>query len=214
LPRRFHRLIRTDVREADLVIVIGTSLQVNPVAAIPGMVRDNIPRLLINREHVGDFDMSEGNYRDVFMAGNCDDTVENLCKEIADGWEGELRDIWESKRQVNVVRAGLDVESESSSSSEVEDFEEETYDTYTKIDARKEFENAVQIKCTQRQEENTKLGRVETEEEVFDAVVDSFRNIVGDLVSEGYSLDEEKEELKEGVCEKVEAPVVSSEEVD
>lgn len=52
LPARYHQLIKPDAREADLLIVIGTSLKVAPVATIPAIVGAQIPRLLINREAV------------------------------------------------------------------------------------------------------------------------------------------------------------------
>ncbi len=70
------------------MLVMGTSLRVNPVALIPQLVDDKVPRMLINRELVGDFDTSEYNYRDVFMEGNCDESVDKLCKML--GWGEEL----------------------------------------------------------------------------------------------------------------------------
>ena len=50
LPQRFHSLWKADVRAADLVIVMGTSLQVYPVAGLPAQVRKGVPRVVINRE--------------------------------------------------------------------------------------------------------------------------------------------------------------------
>ena len=55
LPERFHQLLEEDVVKADLLLVLGTSLKVTPFALIPDMVPPNIPRVLINRERVGDF---------------------------------------------------------------------------------------------------------------------------------------------------------------
>jgi len=89
LPLVFHNSINRDCRQADLLIVIGTSLAVAPVASIPEFVSDDIPRLLLNRELVGAFDRSTYNYRDIFEAGNCDDSVEKLCELL--GWGDELK---------------------------------------------------------------------------------------------------------------------------
>lgn len=63
LPQRFHNLIRGDVKKADMLIVIGTSLLVSPVSQIPDMVGDFVPRLLINRELVGDFEVESEQVR-------------------------------------------------------------------------------------------------------------------------------------------------------
>jgi len=53
LPIRFHKKALKDTYEADLVIVMGTSLKVMPFASLMTDVRDEIPRLLINRDPVG-----------------------------------------------------------------------------------------------------------------------------------------------------------------
>ena len=50
LPPRFHELHEDDADAADLLIVMGTSLQVAPVSSLPGLVHPLCPRLLINRE--------------------------------------------------------------------------------------------------------------------------------------------------------------------
>lgn len=50
LPDEFgHRLIRHDREKADLVIVIGTSLKVAPVAEVPGVLPRNVPQIYISR---------------------------------------------------------------------------------------------------------------------------------------------------------------------
>ena len=101
LPKRFQGLIDSDMCECDLLIVQGTSLLVNPVAAIPEWVGRNVPRLLINREFVGDFlreermakrwkDEEDYQGRDMFLEGDCDHGVEALCKLIGEGWADDL----------------------------------------------------------------------------------------------------------------------------
>ena len=50
LPDEFsRRLIHHDCDLADLVIVIGTSLKVAPVAEVPGILPPNIPQIYISR---------------------------------------------------------------------------------------------------------------------------------------------------------------------
>ena len=52
LPRRFFETLAADTARADLLIVVGTSLKVFPVAAIPRLVPQLTPRLLINLQAV------------------------------------------------------------------------------------------------------------------------------------------------------------------
>lgn len=78
-------------QQADLVIVMGTSLTVAPFSRLPGMVPEGIPRVLINLERVGSLGSRTD---DVLLLGDCDDGV---CK-LADacGWLDELIELWES----------------------------------------------------------------------------------------------------------------------
>ena len=91
LPSRFFDLLSGgDCDQCDLLIVMGTSLMVYPVASIPEQVTFKCPRLLINRELVGTF--NEKNDRDIFHPGNCDDSVRELCSLA--GWENDLYEIY------------------------------------------------------------------------------------------------------------------------
>lgn len=91
LPRRFFTLAEQDFPVCDLLIVMGTSLKVQPFASLTGRVSAAVPRLLINRERVGGpepmldalgfetpgaFDFSEDSgYRDALQLGDCDTAV-------------------------------------------------------------------------------------------------------------------------------------------
>jgi len=98
LPPAFTRSYKADMEGCDLCIVMGTSLSVAPFSGLPGLVPDDVPRMLFNREAVGDFrgvdddEDDEGderrNYRDVVALGDCDDR----CCEMAEllGWHHEL----------------------------------------------------------------------------------------------------------------------------
>jgi len=97
LPSRFFELIDTDFPKCDLLIVLGTSLQVHPFASLIHKVKDETPRLLINREKVGmsfspsslgfEFGRTD-NYRDVAFIGDLQEGVHKLVSLL--GWEKEL----------------------------------------------------------------------------------------------------------------------------
>ncbi|KAJ5219692.1 hypothetical protein N7468_008896 [Penicillium chermesinum] len=79
------------VADADLMLVMGTSLKVAPVSQLPRKVREGVPRILINRERSGDL----GNRPDdVCILGACDDGVKELAEEL--GWTEELEEFWKT----------------------------------------------------------------------------------------------------------------------
>lgn len=80
LPRRFHDSIKSDEGEADLVLVMGSSLKVNPVRSIVGRFRKETPMILINREPVG-----RPHKFDVELLGYSDEIVQELCRLLE--WE-------------------------------------------------------------------------------------------------------------------------------
>ena len=103
LPERFFRLAEEDLPRCDLLIVMGTSLKVQPFASLVGRVPDAVPRLLINRERVGEtdpmlemlalrspgaLDFGPTNYRDAEFLGDCDDGIRDLARGL--GWHDEL----------------------------------------------------------------------------------------------------------------------------
>nr|CAG8483618.1 5464_t:CDS:2 [Entrophospora candida] len=98
LPRSFFERL-SDFKKCDLLIVIGTSLQVQPFASLIDDVKDTIPRLLINLEKVGEtympgfgFDFEGEDRRDVFLQSTCDEGVKKLAKLC--GWEDELQQLY------------------------------------------------------------------------------------------------------------------------
>ncbi|KAF2770410.1 NAD-dependent deacetylase sirtuin-2 [Teratosphaeria nubilosa] len=88
LPEGFFES-RGVVREADLVVVMGTSLMVQPFAGLAEWVREGVPRVLINRERVGGLG-ARGD--DVLVLGECDEGVREVAR--ACGWLGELEGVW------------------------------------------------------------------------------------------------------------------------
>ncbi|OOQ83681.1 NAD-dependent protein deacetylase hst2-2 [Penicillium brasilianum] len=79
------------VPEADLMLVMGTSLKVAPCSQLPRLVKEGTPRVLINMERAGD--MGNRN-EDVCVFGPCDDGVRKFADEL--GWRNELEALWSS----------------------------------------------------------------------------------------------------------------------
>ena len=100
LPDRFHHLLQKDLPKADLLMVMGTSLQVAPVSMIPNMVSCN--KALFNRDKV----MKIRKGRDIFVEGDCDESVQRLCDLL--GWGGDLVQANEKSH----IHNGSEVESE------------------------------------------------------------------------------------------------------
>lgn len=111
LPERFFRCMRTDFQQCDLLIILGTSLLVQPFASLKDRVGPSCPRLLINREKVGEPISLEaiasggglrfegrGSYRDVAWLGSCDQG----CKELATllGWDQDLEQLVSENKSV------------------------------------------------------------------------------------------------------------------
>ena len=88
LPKTFERkAIQTAV--ANLMLVIGTSLTVYPFASLPQMAKDGIPRVLFNKERVGQLGTRAD---DVVHLGSCDAGIRKLADLL--GWTDELEDSW------------------------------------------------------------------------------------------------------------------------
>lgn len=72
LPDKFHSTIEQDKSNCDLLIVIGSSLKVRPVALIPSSINQTIPQILINREQLDHFVF------DVELLGDSDVIINHL----------------------------------------------------------------------------------------------------------------------------------------
>nr|AAH67165.1 Sirtuin 2 (silent mating type information regulation 2, homolog) 2 (S. cerevisiae) [Danio rerio] len=105
LPSRFFTSMKADFPQCDLLIIMGTSLQVQPFASLVSRVSNRCPRLLINMEKTGqsefgmglfsfgggmDFD-SDKAYRDVAHLSTCDDGCMTLAELL--GWKKELEEM-------------------------------------------------------------------------------------------------------------------------
>jgi len=76
LPEEFFASLDDDKSEADLLIVMGTSMAVGPVNQIPHWVPKKVPRLLINREHISGYSW------DHEFLGNSDEVVEFISSKL------------------------------------------------------------------------------------------------------------------------------------
>lgn len=102
----FHNAFEMDKDQVDLLIVIGSSLKVKPVALIPSTIQNSVPQILINREPLNHFEF------DIELLGNCDDIVQELCLRLGEGWSNICPD--GAVRLDEVERKDETVPSESS----------------------------------------------------------------------------------------------------
>ena len=98
--------------EADLCIVMGTSLSVQPFASLPGFCSEGVPRLLVNGEQVGGLGSRPD---DVLLIGDCDTGVRKLAE--ACGWLDELESMW-AKTQPEKAQPKTKAEKEKKSRDE------------------------------------------------------------------------------------------------
>ncbi|GJQ78346.1 Sirt2 [Trypoxylus dichotomus] len=110
LPEKFHKSIVTDFSKCDVLIIMGSSLTVQPFASLIDRVPDKCPRLLINREKAGhhsglslfgfggglEFDR-EDNTRDAYWLGDCDEGCVVLADKL--GWGDELRELFKKDHE-------------------------------------------------------------------------------------------------------------------
>lgn len=85
LPSRFHDMIAKDLFDCDLLISIGTSLKVAPVADIVEKVPPEIPQVLINRDTIDHCNF------DISLLGYCDDVASYLCNKLDEEGTGNWK---------------------------------------------------------------------------------------------------------------------------
>lgn len=73
-------------KDTDLLLIMGTSLKVQPFCDLVEMVPPGIPRILINDDNVGYYDKCT---RDYFLKGNCDKTIHEICENL--GWKQKFQ---------------------------------------------------------------------------------------------------------------------------
>lgn len=100
LPEIFFERLETDFPQCDLLLIMGTSLVVQPFASLVNQVNSNVPRILINRERAGEFLKydsqssprtgltDKGSDRDIFLQGDSDKIVLEIAEQL--GWSDDL----------------------------------------------------------------------------------------------------------------------------
>ncbi|KAM6159431.1 NAD-dependent protein deacetylase sirtuin-3, mitochondrial [Rhynchocyon petersi] len=100
LPERFL-LHLIDFPRADLLMILGTSLEVEPFASLSESVLSAVPRVLINQDLVGTFAWRPRD-KDVVQLGDMVHSVEELVQLL--GWTQEMKDL--VQRETAKLNAG------------------------------------------------------------------------------------------------------------
>ncbi|XP_067902866.1 NAD-dependent protein deacetylase sirtuin-3, mitochondrial isoform X3 [Heterodontus francisci] len=90
LPAKFH-LYLIDLPSADLLIILGTSLEVEPFASLSEMVRKSVPRVLINQDLVGSVTRNPLRVNDVVELGDIVGGVKRFSEML--GWNEEINNL-------------------------------------------------------------------------------------------------------------------------
>ncbi|XP_023319967.1 NAD-dependent protein deacetylase sirtuin-2 [Eurytemora carolleeae] len=110
LPEKYFTCLEQDFKICDLLIILGTSLLVQPFCGLIDCVKNTCPRLLINKEKVGiatdlssilekkglQYD-SPGNYRDVHVGTDTDTGCKTLSEKL--GWNSDLQKLFKSEKK-------------------------------------------------------------------------------------------------------------------
>ncbi|KKA27037.1 hypothetical protein TD95_003959 [Thielaviopsis punctulata] len=105
-------------READLILVLGTSLTVYPFAGVADMPPRETPRVLFNREQVGNMGKRPD---DVLELGPCDQGIRRLARLL--GWSRELDQLWRGK--VGDQEAARQLGTQETLEEEIEELDDE-----------------------------------------------------------------------------------------
>ncbi|KAM3870312.1 NAD-dependent protein deacetylase sirtuin-3 [Diretmus argenteus] len=100
LPEKYF-LHSQDFPKADLLIIMGTSLQIEPFASLVNTVRSTVPRLLLNRYAVGPFEKVPRRRRDHMELGDLVETVQRFAEML--GWSNEIEDLMRSQENGSIT---------------------------------------------------------------------------------------------------------------
>ena len=79
-PRFFEKLM--DSKDVDIIIIMGTSLKVNPFASIPYLTNPNAYILVFNMEKVGEFGYDYLGENSLFIEGKTDKNIIKFLKDL------------------------------------------------------------------------------------------------------------------------------------
>ncbi|XP_072290956.1 NAD-dependent protein deacetylase sirtuin-3 [Eucyclogobius newberryi] len=95
LPQKYF-LNTEDFPKADLLLIMGTSLQIEPFASLVNTVRPAVPRLLLNRDAVGPFAKAPPlRKRDYVELGDLEDSVKRFAQML--GWSGDIEELMSTR---------------------------------------------------------------------------------------------------------------------
>ncbi|XP_043980495.1 NAD-dependent protein deacetylase sirtuin-3 isoform X1 [Gambusia affinis] len=118
LPQKYF-LHTKDFPKADLLIIMGTSLKIEPFASLVNTVRSTVPRLLLNRHAVGPFERVPLRRGDHMELGDLADSVRRFAEIL--GWSGEIEEMIRSQDKLSFLQGIPPVVTNGPSSSETED---------------------------------------------------------------------------------------------
>lgn len=98
LPQKYFQHT-TDFPNADLLMIMGTSLQIEPFASLVNTVRSTVPRLLLNRNAVGPFERKPQRRGDYMELGDLSESVRKLAQVL--GWHQEIQELMWSQENRN-----------------------------------------------------------------------------------------------------------------
>ncbi|XP_026143104.1 NAD-dependent protein deacetylase sirtuin-3 [Carassius auratus] len=93
LPEKYFQHAQ-DFPKADLLMIMGTSLKIEPFASLVNTVKSTVPRLLLNRDPVGPFERRPLRRADYMELGDLSDSVQKLAEIL--GWHSEIQDLMNS----------------------------------------------------------------------------------------------------------------------
>ncbi|XP_077452431.1 NAD-dependent protein deacetylase sirtuin-3 isoform X2 [Stigmatopora argus] len=96
LPQKYF-LHTQDFPKADLLLIMGTSLQIEPFASLVNTVRATVPRLLLNRHAVGPFQRNPLRRADRMELGDLEDTVRQFAEML--GWNDDIVELMKSQER-------------------------------------------------------------------------------------------------------------------
>ncbi|CAB4066787.1 SIRT2 [Lepeophtheirus salmonis] len=100
MPSRFCNLAHNDLKNADLLLVFGTSLAVAPYNGLITLTKSQIPRVYVSKTKPGQSTSTLGSFlglnssikfdkpNDLVLIEDCDQVVRNLCSKL--NWTQEL----------------------------------------------------------------------------------------------------------------------------
>ena len=81
LPKRFFEKLG-ECKDVDLIIIMGTSLKVQPFASIPYLTNPNADIIVFNMEQVGGFFFDRLYKNAIFIQGKTDENIIKLLKDM------------------------------------------------------------------------------------------------------------------------------------